>query len=165
MFVIDPFKFGSAAKTYDDFKAHIATLATDGVVVWDPSSVGNYVRPGAFRTTAANSAISGILIGSSWLSKFYAANSGASSFARVVQHGMLDEAAFNDQRTNGRELFVRIVADGTGPYTGITRNGYPSLTSGIGAPAGALTEIIYWDGTQAQRMQPSLGLGPTPYTW
>ena len=48
-----------------------------------------------------------------------------------------------------------------------TRNGFTSLAYNDGTPYAAvyIEEIIYWDGTQAQRMTPRTSGGPTVYTW
>lgn len=152
---------GGGAKTYADFQAHIATLATNGAKSW--TSAVN--AAGSFRTTVG--AVLGALAGSSWSAQFRrAADAGSTSTAsltRVVQHGFPSEAVFNSQ--SGLEIFVRFEASSTGPVTGLTRNGYTSYSSADGADRMICPMLLYWDGTQAQRMQPSLGLGPVPYTW
>ena len=145
--------------TYAQFQAHIATLADKGAIAW-----GNWTDNGVggYRTTAA--AATGAMAGSSWNSSYeYVANS---VVARIVQHGLPSQAVFDAQVAAGREIFLRVAT--TTPdaaVTGLARNGYTSTSNGAAVLRGLCTELIYWDGTQAQRMVPSSGTGPTPYTW
>lgn len=153
---------GSAAKTYAAFQAHIATLATGGAKAWGALTSG-YVD-GAYTTTAAAEA--GTMRGSPWSNRSVQSNSWAP--CRVIQHGLFSNADFLAQIAAGRDIFFRMaVAGDVNEVFAYARNGYTSLgLSGAGPyPVLSCPEIIYWDGTQAQRMQPSLGLGPTPYTW
>ena len=99
--------------------------------------------------------------GSSWASVF--TGTVESTPCRVVQHGLPSQAVFNDQIANGRQMFVRISAGTIQPYVGVARNGYTSGSWGEDTAPDKCDEIIYWDGSQAMRMQPALGLGPTPY--
>ena len=151
---------GPAAKTYADFQAHIATLATNGVKPWSGSNWFAVEVNRAYRTTAA--AASGFLYGSSWTTWFATDNSG--NVCRAVQHGLPSEAEFDAQVAAGREIFIQTgaIAPST-DLTGIARNGYTSL-SDFGANPLQITNLLYWDGTQAQQMNPSTGTGPTPYT-
>lgn len=145
----------ASAKTYADYRAHIATLATGGVALW----AGTVSVAGVFRTTPTVT-VSGSMTGTPWLAGMF----GGSATRRMTQHAMPSQAAFDAMNAGGFEFLWEAVSGGTGDAPSLNRNGY---TSG-GASAVSLLlipQIIYWDGTQAQRMQPSLGLGPTPYTW
>lgn len=152
---------GPVAKTYAEFQAHIATLATDGIGSWSDNMGFLPYTAKAYRITAA--AVAGGLYGSSWDTAFALS---AGTFCRVIQHGLPSQGVFNAQIASGFEIFVRTTPVSDQILPAITRNGFTSLDSGT--PDGRSTrcdEIIYWDGTQAQRMRPVLGLGPTPYTW
>jgi hypothetical protein len=152
-----------AAKTYADFQAHIATLATDGAGSWSADMALLTDANHAYRITAA--AAVGSMYGTPWNSAF-ALNAG--TLCRVIQHGLPSAAVFNEQTADGREIFVRTVPVSNRVLPDfVSRNGYTTRnTDGVTETrATQCTELIYWDGTQAQRMQPSLGLGPTPYDW
>lgn len=149
---------GPAGKTYAEFQAHIAGLATSGSKNWNAFST-NW---GAWRVTAG--APVGSMVGSSWNSSF-SGQDGGSTPCRVVQHGLPSQAEFNAQIAAGRMIFLRVVAGDDVGYPSVTRNGYTSSSGGPDAFADKCSELIYWDGAQAQRMQPALGLGPSPYTW
>jgi len=164
-----PMLFNSAAaRTYAEFQAHIATLATNGSKVWEPnSSVWGAPALGAFVTTAgpavANPGTQN-MFASPWLSFV---SDQTNSTRHMIRHALPSESEFNAQVAAGRQIFFRTAATTSGPLTpAVTRNGYTSLTDG-GAGNTRMTcpQLIYWDGSQAQLMQPSLGLGPTPYTW
>lgn len=87
--------------------------------------------------------------------------------ARMVQHCFPSEAAFNACVAGGFEVYYETVGTGAdGSVTGLTRNGYASDSSGAtGVQLTTTVDFIYWNGTQAQRMSPLAGTGPTPYTW
>lgn len=146
------------AKTYDDFVAHITALATQGSVAWGTNMP---TTSGGYRTTAATAA--GEMAGSTWQNVF---KGSVAAPCRMIQHGLSDQETFNAQIAAGREVFFR-TSTGTNPaiYAGVLRNGYESIESSNFFATRKMDEIIYWDGTQAQRMQPYLGLGPEPYTW
>lgn len=147
---------GPKGQTYADFVAHITALATSGAYPWT-----NGALAGRYRSTA--SAVEQEMLGTSWMSHFYGANSQVS---RVVQHGMPSQDAFNAQVSAGREIYYENVsAGGQSVFYGLDRNGYVSNSySGVLAALYCI-DLIYWDGTQAVRMNPRLGTGPTPYTW
>lgn len=150
----------AGGKTYAQFQAHIATLAPTSVA-WSGSSVN-----AARRTTAA--AATGVMQGSSWgLSETGFLTGAASQISRVVQHGLPSQAVFDAQVASGREIYLLMVDDGTTTsYGAVNRNGYTSAVfSGAATPCSICTDLIYWDGTQAQRMNPKLGTGPTPYVF
>jgi hypothetical protein len=146
-----------AAKTYADFVEHITGLATQGEATFGESSALH----GAYITTATSAFPS--MVGSSWNSYF---EGGDSNVSAIIRHGMPTPQAIDAQISSGRRLYFRInFGGGEVPYTGLSRNNYSS-TDGPATPAASTcTQIIYWDGTQAWQMYPSLGLGPTPYTW
>lgn len=76
---------------------------------------------------------------------------------------MPDEATFNLVRASGTMMLVRTTAAGTGSTTALDRNGYLSR-SDDSTTVRRCTEILVWiDGPK--RIQPNLGLGPTPYDW
>lgn len=87
---------------------------------------------------------------------------------RIIQHGVTSEAVFNTQIAEARTIFFRIAIPGNAAsYTGINRNGYlsQSFSSGTSYPYVTCTEILAWIDGAPMRMQPDLGLGPTPYNW
>jgi hypothetical protein len=148
---------GAPAKTYADFVAHITELATSGTRPWG-ASTANW---GSWKTTAA--AATGTMYGSSW-------NSIVSGFlssapARIIQHGLPSQTVFNNQVANARDIYFKMSGGNAGNFPAVNRNGYQSLSAADDGAPDKCDEIIYWDGTQAWRMQPNLGLGPTPYTW
>ncbi|MBU1522125.1 MAG: hypothetical protein KJ728_11970 [Alphaproteobacteria bacterium] len=152
-------KVGAAAKTYADFVAHITGLATEGSVTWGVNMPTTVI--GGYRTTAATAA--GTMTGSTWQNVY---KGDAAAPCRMVQHGLPDEATFLAQVAAGRQIFYRI-SSGTAPasYAGVFRNGYSSSSSTTIFATRRVDELLYWDGARAQRMQPFLGLGPTPYDW
>lgn len=152
---------GVVGKTYAEFQAQINSLATGGAKSWSGDLGG---AEGAFKTTA-DSAASGTMAGSPWLSSvgYQAPFWGAVN--RVIQHSLPSQAEFNNQISATRDIFFRVVAAFDGPFSALDRNGYLSQAQ-AGANGGRnITEVIYWDGFQAQRMVPNAGTGPTPYTW
>lgn len=148
---------GSSGKTYADFQAYINAQATAGAIAWGASSMG---APGAYRTTAATA--TGAMIGSSWSASFSFLG-GGSSPCRVSQHGLPSQAEFNAQIAAGREVFLRIVVGDDVGYSSLNRNGFTSSSGGADAFPGKCSELLYWDGSQAQKMNPSTGTGPTPF--
>lgn len=159
--------------TYADFVAHITELATGipsqgvpGVIGWDsPFASGQgSASVGKFRTTAA--APAGTMYGTPWRQDagYGWVWVGNSSACRAVQHGLPSEAVFLDQIASGRQIYYATSPGGAQLVYALSRNGYQS-DGGTEVAAANITELIYWGGTQAMRMQPSLGLGPVPYTW
>lgn len=150
---------GEAAKTYPEFQAHVTALADLGFTPWAYSD--GFIA-GGYITTAA--AAQGSMIGTPWNSYM----STAITTCRVVQHGLSSEAVFNTQIAEARTIFFRIAIPGNAAsYTGINRNGYlsQSFSSGTSYPYATCTEILAWIDGAPMRMQPGLGLGPTPYNW
>lgn len=150
-------KAGGATKTYAEFVAHITTLAVQGERGWSAA-----MSAGAWRTTVG--AATGAMTGTVWLTYAFE----ASALSRAVQHALPSLAEMTSQ--TGKQVFVRLVADASRvAFSGLTRNGFTSaaFNDGIAHPVILMTELLYWDAAlgMAMRMQPSLGLGPTPYTW
>lgn len=149
----------SAAKTYADFQAHIATLATNGVA-------GTKVATGSYRKTVVASA--GDMYGSPWVSNFLIPDAAApgleADVLRVLLHGFPSAAAYGVSVTGGFECFFNVLPNGNGDFSSLVRNGYTSLPDGGPLNRGRCSNLIYWDGTQAQQMNPFSGSGPTPYT-
>lgn len=150
-----------AAKTYADFLAHITARAAQGQRLWDEAGSG---FPAGAYWADAGAVSASAMTGSSWSSRFYGTPTiGA---ARIVQHALPDEAAFNAQVSNGWRVFFRVAAPASGPaYVGITRNGYTSASSAATSSPRTITELIRWDGTQAWVSDPSVGGTESPYTW
>lgn len=154
---------GPAAKTYADFRAHIATLATAGAINWTD---GLSLADGSlqkYRTTSG--AFSGDLYGSPEQARC-ACSGGAifSSVARIVQHSLPDGDLSG--ATAGREVYFEVAREisANPALTGKTINGYSSLSTGAGVVgSGFVTRIIWWNGTGAMTRDPSAGTGPTPY--
>lgn len=149
----------NAGRTYAEFVAHITGLATRGSVAWGNTNfdngVGGYVVPYA--------AVEGTMAGSPWNTSFEYLNSAP---GRVIRHGLPSQAAADAQVAASRTVFVRVATTTPdAPVSALARNGYTSLSNGANVIRGLCTEIIYWDGTQAQQMNPSTATGPTPYTF
>lgn len=148
------------AKTYADFQAHIATLATGGVQAWTGTGMPN--TSGTFRSTAA--AAGGTMLGSPWMGE-YRRNNTDTNCARVIQHAMPSEAAFNALVAGGFEFCFTQVGVAAANLIALNRNGY--LSGALAGPVSSaqMTSLIYWDGTKAQKMNPFAGTGPTGYNW
>lgn len=145
---------------YDAFRSHIAGLATNGV--WDWSST--YVTAtAAYRTTIGTPTQT--MRGTPWLGRFHASSTGVQ---RAIQHCFPSEAAWLSQVAAAREVFFRTLATTTTSFVGVARNGYSSDDAQYGSVqqlAITFTELLYWDGVQAQRVIPNTGSGPSPYSW
>ena len=163
----------SGAKTYADFVAHITTLADgipsqgiSGVIPWANSFASGQGGSfsGRFRTTASTE--TGTMYGTTWLQSagYGWAWVGGSAACRAIQHGMPSQAAFLDQVAASRQIYYSTNPGGSRTCYALSRNGYQS-DGGDDVISASIGEIIYWDGTQAQKMRPFLGTGPTPYTW
>lgn len=156
------------SKSYGEFQAHIASLAVNGSLSWS-AAVNDSV--GAFKMTTG--AVPGYapLTGSSWgpLSPDYGISGSYSYWPRAVQHAMPSEAAFNAIIAIGGDIFIRVQDGGivNAPFPGVARNGFTSSArSGGGTYSRFITEMLIFDPAAGPlRMQPKLGLGPTPYTW
>ena len=148
---------GGAARTYAEFQAHVAALATDGVLSDGIISNNSPNRKNSYSFPSAPQ--SSIGQGSSWNSFF-----GFSYIAIVLAHGLPSEAEYLAQIANNRTLFIETTGGLGVGVTGTTRNGFTTSSSGSATRA-RVDQIIYWDGTQAQRMTPFNGGGPTPYSW
>lgn len=154
---------GAGGKTYDEFVAHIVSLAGGQTAPWR----SEYAWPsGGAVTTLVGSVLDRSMIGSSWTTHFRG-DAGSSYVSRVVQHGMPDQDSFNEQLASGLQIFLRFTTPAAvTEFFSLNRNGYLSSASTTGLSFRRhLVELIYWDGLRAQRMQPSLGLGPEPYDW
>lgn len=140
--------------------AHVTALAVNGAATWSGSATPN----GALRTVPT-AAPSGNMWGSPWGTYYM------TSFApvsRVIQHALPSEAVLNAQIAAGRPIFFRALDWGSEPgwFNSVARNGYTSLNwNAEPYAAGYLTEVLYFDGAEAWRMQPFGTLGPIPYAW
>lgn len=144
-------------KTYAQWQAEAARLAENGTLPWATNSgkgTGKYrATPGALG--AAN------LWGSSWMTHF----TYDSSVARMVQHGVANQAMFDAIQAGGFEVYFEIVDIGVQPiFTSLNRNGFPS-SAYTDYQAMRCIDLIVWDGAQAWRMNPFAGTGPAPYDW
>jgi hypothetical protein len=151
----------TGGKTYPAFQAHIAGLATNGSIAWTSTSIPYAER--AFRTTAGSAAASA-LIGQPWGSFFGLAS--VTNPAGVIRHGLPSEAVYNAQCSAGREVFIRfidpqLITD----LPSVDRNGLVSTSFEGDVQALRCTELIYWDGENAQRMNPFGTSGPTLYNF
>lgn len=149
---------GVAAKTYADFQAHIATLATGGVI-GNSSAIST---SGRFRTTAANN---GSFKGSPW-----SGTSGYNGFGdavgpMLIRHCVPSETVWNT--LIGLEVYFQVneVGPAGETFSSAARNGYTSVSGTASGGQFVCLDVIYWDGTGAQRMIPFTSTGPTPYTW
>lgn len=151
----------SMGKTYAEFQAHIATLATGGSKDWANNPA---LAAGAYRTIAATSPGFADMYGSVWNSYVY----DNVPPSRLCQHGLPSQAIFNAQTAAGYQIFFRIVSFGDQAlFTALNRNGYTSLglTPDPSLASIKCTEIIRWDGSKAWKSNPSIGGAETEYTW
>lgn len=82
--------------------------------------------------------------------------------ARMLQHGLPSEAEFNNQVSNGLEVFWRTTYSGaTYLLQGLNRNGFVSGSEYY--EAFHLEELVFWNGAQPMQMLPRSFQGPTPY--
>lgn len=84
--------------------------------------------------------------------------------ARAIQHALPSQAVLTS--LNGFEIYYETQSV-TGPLAlfALTRNGYTSFANAsVNFPV-RMVDLIYWDGTRAQRMNPFAGTGPTPYVF
>lgn len=147
----------AAGKTYVEYQAHIATLATDGSTPWSSNSgkAGGKWRSTPEALGTAN------LWGSSWMAHF----AYDSSTARMVQHGVATQPVFDAIQAGGFGVYFEIVDIGVQTtFAALNRNGFLSAAY-TEYSARRCVDLICWDGTQAWRMNPFAGTGPTPYTW
>lgn len=151
----------STGKTYADFVAHITALATGGALSW-----GGVTANGAFITTADASG-GGSLVGSPWNRVDGFRSGSTSTLFNVVRHSLPSEAAFNEQVSSLLTVFVQMeAAANQTAFPSVTRNGLVSTSySGASVAARRVTRFLAWVGGAPIEMQPSLGLGPTPYDW
>lgn len=148
---------GSAAKTYADFQAHIATLATGGALAWNSTATTSV---GVYRTTAA--AATGGMTGSPFYPE--AAYGLNSAVARIIQHSMPNQTAFNLLVSGGLEVLFQVATKSAGACAAVDRNGFLSSTQASGTKR-ACSRVLYWvSGVGAFEIDPQAGTGPTPYT-
>ena len=155
----------SGSDPYQRFRDHIAGLATDGAWGFLTNLASASRAAKAWRVTADGDPASAPvgLYGSSWNSSF-ALNAG--TIARAIQHGLPTRAIFDEQITARREMFVRLAVVSNRELFGLDRNDYASEGSdgAIETRAVQMTELLFWDGSQARRMTPNTGGGPTLFT-
>lgn len=149
---------GGSAKTYIDFQAHIATLATDGSVGWNSTAT---TTVGVYRTTAA--AATGGMTGSPFYPE--AAYGLNSAVARIIQHSMPDQTAFNLLVSGGLEVLFQVATKSAGACAAVDRNGFLSSAQASGTRRACPRVLYYVNGVGAFEIDPSTGTGPTPYTW
>lgn len=148
---------GNVGKTYAQFQAHIATLATRGVRGWTDAT--NNLNTGKYRTTAA--ALSGAMYGSSWQAHF----TRDSPVSRAIQHGLDSQSSIEAQVAAGREIFFEVENFTDSNFLAKTRNGYTSLGYAPSFDACRITRVLIWTPEGVIEMNPFAGTGPTPYTW
>lgn len=152
----------SAAKTYAEFQAHITTLAVDGVGVWTGlMATGTASR--ARKTTAA--ALSGNMEGSTWGPSAPGVGRSNAVLCRALQHAFPDQPTFQDQITNGLDIFYRTQEVTASALPSVNRNGYTSTASAVATLTAIIVEYIAWIGGMPMRGDPVAGTAPTPYTW
>jgi len=89
-----------------------------------------------------------------------------SATARVIQHALPSLEVVNEQVLNQRLIFFEVEVRGSDRLRGLNRNGYSSAALDAGGPVGWMLWLRYYDPQLGPvEMQPSLGLGPTPYDW
>lgn len=152
-----------AGKTYADFQAFIAARATSGVLTWSFGAFSSGNRK--YRTTPGS--LSGSMQGTPWGGAAVVGTIRAmSNTPRIVQHCMPSLAALNLCISNGWEIYLEKsidVAGGT-DLAAYARNSYTSeALTGAYTELDIVTELLYWDGTQAMRMVPVSASGPTPF--
>ena len=149
-------------KTEADFNSHIATIATGGVRAWGTNQI---LPAGSYRTTA--SSVSGTMFASSWNDRF--AQEDASP-CRIIQHASQNQTIFDNQVANGQQVFFKLSLGADKIlFSGVTRNGYTSLSYNDGSPYATLSvvQLIRWDraASKAYTSDPSVGSVESEYTW
>lgn len=140
---------------YTSFQSNISALALNGARTWNGQAlVGKY-------TVTPTTTSQGNLVGTSWLDAFRYGT--GSSISRAVQHGFPDATAFNTYVTNQTMAYVEIAAVADAAVPALDRNGYLSTADVATGASAKIVDLIYWDGNQGQRMNPSTGTGPVPY--
>lgn len=144
--------------TYDDFVAHITSTATGGALTWGATDT---TAAGTFRTTAATP--SDFMHGSPWMTEirpgwFYPCS--------LLRHGMVSQAAFDAQVSNGGQVMFRTIPTTSGNVLAVDRNGFLS-TATASVSRQRCDLLVFWDFTlgKAQQMNPYAGTGPVDYTW
>ncbi|MGX1587367.1 hypothetical protein [Brevundimonas diminuta] len=143
-------------KTYAEFLAHITARATSGTLPWSASA---YVS-GKFLVAPAARANS--MLGTPWMDYFNGITS------RVVQHALPSPESLDEQIAGGLKVYVEVLAIAPKvDFRSLNRNGFLSsaYNDGEAYAASEIVELLAWVGGAPVRMQPNLGLGPTPYTW
>lgn len=154
---------GPAPKTYTDFQAHIATLATGGAV------------QGAITTQTPNAAsfritgplIGGSMSGSPWNALVRGGGSGSGIY-RVLQHALPSLEIMQAIVAGGFETYMRTESGPTSTtVTALDRNGYASSTFAGAATTFRVVDLIRWDDTlkKAFRSNPSIGGAESEYVF
>lgn len=149
----------ASGPTYEQYQAHIAQRATNGVRAW----FANLAVAGSYTSTAGAVQPSWYMYGSPWAGRIFGGAGISGITARMLQHGLPSEAEFNNQIANGFDIFWRTTLFATNrALQSYTRNGFQS---GAGTyDAFYLEEIVFWDGEKPMQMLPRLGQGPVSYS-
>jgi hypothetical protein len=160
-------KGGGTTKTYAEFQAHIATLATGGSLLWNnlTATAGSYRITSPTVAEAPNLGVG--LAGTTWGPASANGYSRSNSWVfAAAAHGFPSSGVKDAQMAGALEIFITIITvAGTGNVDAVSRNGVTSAALTGRSDRQTMSVILYWDGTQAQQMNPSTGTGPTPYTW
>lgn len=153
-------------KTYPEFLAHIATLPILANKNWGLSAYGlsGPVGTVANYTTTANTSGRGIMAGTSWFdgSVVGAFDDTNTNVAPSIIHGLPSSAEASNQENNGYQIYVTVEIIAATTRTGLARNSFTS-TAALGTANRKITKIIYWTGTEAMQVNPSVGSAPSPY--
>jgi hypothetical protein len=159
-----PMLLGASKDPYEAFVAHITAKATGGPVSWISGLSVQGKGAGKYIVTASEvfSGGSGTMFGSPWGSYF----SPSSPPGRLCNHGFPTSAWPGDQLTAARKIYFEIALGSVvSSFTGLDRNGFPSASlSEPDIQSYWMTDLIYWDGTAAQRVNPQSEAGPILYT-
>lgn len=147
--------------TYEDFVAYVDSLSPI-VSAWDAQATA----ASSYRKTTA-AAETGTMVGSPWIpSSPNGYRSGSGITCRVVQHSLPSQEVFNDQIANGRVIAFKISGgpNGSGPVSGVNRNGYSSASNSATEACRACTEILYYYQGQVWKVDPVAGTAPTVFS-
>lgn len=162
MIIVNPFQVAPSGRTYAEFQAHIATLATGGVVSWT-ATTGSAYPTGVYRTTSASP--TGLSMrGSPWSS---IAGGNLSAVGRLVQHSMGSQASFDAIVAVGGEVLIQTTVTGdSNIFTSLNRNGYNSQDSSFDQTEVRIVRCLYFEPSiGAFETNPSTGTGPTAYVF
>lgn len=161
-----PMLLNAGGKSYEDFRSHIATLATAPSRV-PQHNVGQFITATSSVRVTLDGGTTAYMTGSSWNSRFQAVGT---TFLAAIWHAMPSQAVFNAQNSQGLEVLITITVPGSQQtYSALSRNGLQSDggTLDQSYTYGRVTRLLRWDAAlgKAFESNPSIGGAETEYLW